>query len=252
VRLIERPIDEVLAATAFLTRIPTRRRADGACGAGAFGFVGAALGLAAAPIVLGLGPKAPLAAASLIVAEIALLTGALHLDGLADTADALAAPDRAAADRARKDPRVGAAGAAAVVLVVLVETASIATLIERAGAGIAALSFMAAMAGSRAVGPVLAVVARTRLAPGLGAWFGACVAWPAAALAGATALAVGLSTAFVPGGSGVPIGLIGGWLFSAVASIWLPWARGALDGDALGATVELTAAAILVATLAAT
>jgi signal peptidase I len=34
VRLIERPIDEVLAATAFLTRIPTRRRADGACGAG--------------------------------------------------------------------------------------------------------------------------------------------------------------------------------------------------------------------------
>ena len=63
-------------------------------GAGAFGVVGAGIGLlAAVPLVL-LGQPVPLVAAVLTEAVIVLVTGAVHLDGLADTADALAAPHR--------------------------------------------------------------------------------------------------------------------------------------------------------------
>lgn len=52
-----------------------------------------------------------------VVAAGLLLTGALHLDGLADVADALCArKDREGRLAVMKDPRVGAAGAAAVVM----------------------------------------------------------------------------------------------------------------------------------------
>ncbi|MEE4608637.1 MAG: adenosylcobinamide-GDP ribazoletransferase [Desulfobacteraceae bacterium] len=60
--------------------------------------------------------------AALDVALLALITGALHLDGLADTADGLLGPhDRARALEIMKDSRVGAMGVVAVVLVLIVK-----------------------------------------------------------------------------------------------------------------------------------
>ncbi len=71
---------------------------------------------------------APVAAA-LDVALLAAVTGALHLDGLADTADGLLGSHRR--ERAleiMKDSRVGAMGLVAVAVVLIVKAAAIGTL----------------------------------------------------------------------------------------------------------------------------
>src|SRR5437016_12666086 len=79
------------AAVAFLTRIPVGGGAfDIGAGAPLFPLVGAAIGAAVGGAAYGLARIAPpLVAAGVALGFGALLTGALHLDGLADTADAL-------------------------------------------------------------------------------------------------------------------------------------------------------------------
>src|SRR5258706_7289390 len=121
----------LLAAVGFLTRVPLG--SGGAAnaertGASAFGLVGAAVGAVGAIVLVVLGDRAPLAASGLAVGAMAVVSGALHLDGLADTADALAAPDEAASTRARKDPAVGPPGAASIALPTLLDCGPPATL----------------------------------------------------------------------------------------------------------------------------
>src|SRR5918996_2798029 len=90
-----RAAEPVLAATAFLTRIPVGRAVDLDAAAvrraaPLYPLVGAAVGAVAGGAVdLAAGPLPSLAAATLGVALAALLTGGMHLDALADTADAL-------------------------------------------------------------------------------------------------------------------------------------------------------------------
>ena len=88
---------EIRAAASMLTRIPVRSVSAETTGAGAYGLVGALIGvLAAIPLGLLAGPVPTLAAIA-AVAALAVLSGGLHLDGLADTADALLASDRVVA-----------------------------------------------------------------------------------------------------------------------------------------------------------
>ena len=62
----------------------------------------------------------------------ALLSGGLHLDGLADVGDALGSRKPAAQALAvMKDPRIGALGAATVLFVVLVQISALGLAIER-------------------------------------------------------------------------------------------------------------------------
>src|SRR5437773_2262695 len=85
----------VVAAVAFLTRLPVGRLVllggdDVARGAVLFPVVGAGIGAAVGGTAAGLVLVVPaLAAAGIALTVGALLTGALHLDGLADTTDAL-------------------------------------------------------------------------------------------------------------------------------------------------------------------
>ena len=68
----------------------------------------------------------PLVAAALDAALLAAVTGALHLDGLADTADGLyGGREHAKALAIMKDSRVGAMGLVAVCLALLIKTAAI-------------------------------------------------------------------------------------------------------------------------------
>jgi adenosylcobinamide-GDP ribazoletransferase len=217
-------------------------------GAAAFGIVGAAVGAAGAVPLVALAGVAPLAAAGLALAVIAAVTGGLPLDGLADTADALAAPDPGAAERARTDPRVGAAGAAAIGLVLIVEAGALAAVAGRRDGLDAGLVFVAAATASRALVALVAATGRADgAAAGSGAWFargtspGAALVAVASAAAIVGGLAVGTERPWL-----VPAALVGAAV-GGVAATWLRWARGRRDGDSLGATVEIAVAATLVA-----
>jgi len=95
-----------------------------------FGPVGALVGLVVGAVWWGAGEAwPPLVAAALAVAADAVLTGMLHLDGLADAADGLLPPlDRARRLTVMATPDVGAFGVVAVVVVVVVEVAALASL----------------------------------------------------------------------------------------------------------------------------
>ena len=125
------------AAVTLLTRVPLARRV-------AIDEADIARSLAWLPLVgVGLGGAVALAgraldgrldngpAAVLIVAAWALATGAIHLDGLADSADALGAGARERSLAIMRDPRVGSFGVLALVLVVVLKIALVAAVLAR-------------------------------------------------------------------------------------------------------------------------
>ena len=114
----------LLAALAFLTRVPVKRAFSAeqvAKAAAWFPLVGGALGFiygGAWFATTSLAP--PWVAAVLVLACEALLTGALHFDGLADTADGFGG-GRTRDDvlRIMRDHSIGTYGATALVLMLL-------------------------------------------------------------------------------------------------------------------------------------
>lgn len=228
------------AAVAFLTRLPVGRRlsldgADVARGALLFPLVGAGMGVILGLTAMLLDARLPaLAAAGAALALGLLLTGAIHLDGLADTADALGGRSRADALAIMRDHAVGTYGAAAVVLDLLLKATAIATLLER---GDAVLALVSAGALSRAAALPLAFAlpyARDPSGPG-GVLSGRVTIWAAA---GGIALAAGIAVALLGIPGGVMVGAVGlGTLLLGLAyRHWL----GGVTGDLLGAATELS------------
>jgi adenosylcobinamide-GDP ribazoletransferase len=145
---------QFLTATAVLTRLPVGAAemdsgiaascwAFPAVGAGIGGICGVALLLAA---LVGLGG---VPAALLAVLTGVAVTGALHEDGLADTADGFGGGhDRETKLAIMRDSRIGAYGALALVFSVGLRAAALASI----GAPVAAvLALIAAHAASRAL-----------------------------------------------------------------------------------------------------
>ena len=118
---------------AFLTVIPVAA-AGGASGErlgrAYFPAVGALLGLLAGVVfVLAAAVTTPLVAAVAATAMLAVLTGALHLDGLADAADGLfGGGDVPRRLEVMRDSRVGSFGLVAVVLVLVGDVAALAAM----------------------------------------------------------------------------------------------------------------------------
>ena len=213
--------------------------------------VGLLLGLAGAGVMTGVsaggsgGPRRLLGAA-LAVGLIALLTGGLHLDGLADTADGLGSR-RARADALAimRRPDVGPMGVAALVLVLLVQVTALAAVPDRAAASLV----LAEVTGR------VAVVVATGSPAARSGGFGALVAGRtsprartsivvllgcAIAVAGLASDGAGLA---VHGLVAALIGLLAGGQLQLVARRRL----GGMTGDVFGAIVEVTAATVLVA-----
>lgn len=117
------------SALGFLTIVGGAAAPDGRAPAW-FAPVGALVGLAVGGVWWGAGELwPPLLAAVLAVGTDAALTGMLHLDGLADSADGLLPP----VERARRlaimaTPDVGAFGLIAVLLVLVARVGALATL----------------------------------------------------------------------------------------------------------------------------
>lgn len=250
---LTRTVRTVRAAFALLTRLPVSSTDDASSGAAVFPLVGAVVGLVgAAPLVLA-GHAQPVLASLLAIAAMAVLTGVLHLDGLADTADALAAPYPAAAERARKDPAVGPGGVAALLVVLATEVAALAGLATAGGGWLAGAVIVVGATVSRTM-PVLAVqVAPGRVpADGFAGWFARRVGPLDAAVAVVLAVSVTVVVGLAAGSMVVALAATVGAGVGLVAGVVIVTLRGQLDGDGLGAIVELTfAAALTAAALAA-
>jgi adenosylcobinamide-GDP ribazoletransferase len=129
-----RRLTQIRLAASFLTILPLGPKAlacpdDQAASFGWFPLIGFALGLALCAEDRLLGPLVSAVSRSiLIVMTLAVVTGALHLDGLADTADALGArSDRARALDILRDSRIGTFGTLALIFVIGLKIAALAS-----------------------------------------------------------------------------------------------------------------------------
>lgn len=236
------PVASVRAAAAavtFLTRVPIATSGglngtDVARGALVFPVVGLAVGGVVGAAAVGLHHVLPpLLAAAIAVALGLLLTGAMHLDALADVADALGATTRERALEIMRDSRVGTFGAAAVCLDLLVKIAAIAALLGR---GDALRSLLVAGCLSRAASPPLAaVLPYPRAGGGPGSVLTDGVSgWTAFA---AAALAVGVAAA-LRGVAGLELALGVALAAATLGLLFRRWLGGA-TGDCLGTVTEL-------------
>jgi len=234
------------AALAFLTRVPVGRAvefdgADVARGVWAFPLVGALVGLGAgAVVVLADRALSPFVAAALGIAFAVAVTGAFHVDALADTCDALGAHTRERALEIMRDSRIGSFGAAAVALDLLVKTAAVA---ELAGERRALGALVAAGALSRAASPPLAALlpyARAQAGPG-------SVLSGRVTHAGATT-AVVLGPAIAIGAFGLDGAILAGTVAIATVALGAFFVHrfGGVTGDTLGAATEVGEALALV------
>ena len=233
------------AAITFLTRIPIARRleldaTDVGRGVALFPAVGAAIGALGGLAAEGLeGPLPPAAAGGLGVAVVLCATGALHLDALGDTADALGAPSRRRALEIMRDSRIGSFGAAAIAVAVLVEAVLLGSLaVERD----AVASFAVAGALSRAAAPPLAgLLPYARVEGGPGSVLSGRVSplGAAVALLVATGLALGLLGWDGAAGAGLAaaVAVVGG----VACRGWI----GGVTGDTLGAVTQVAEIGVL-------
>ncbi len=182
--------------------------------------------------------------ATLVVSAIALATGAMHLDGLADTADGLAAPlprDRRLEVMRRGD--IGPTGAATLVLVLLAQVVAIAGVLEARGAPAAAVALSLGLLVSRA--SLAAACARGLPAArheGLGSSVAGTV--PLVAVAAVAVLVLVVVTALQG-----PRGMAGVLAVAGAVGAVLLFARrtiGGVTGDVLGACVEVALTGFLV------
>jgi len=166
------------------------------------------------------------------------VTGALHLDGLSDLADASGAAHK---DRERflavmADPHVGSFGVVAIVLQLLAKLVLVHTLL---GVGMAAFGALVFIPFAARIGPLVWTIWLPPLHPGLGARFVHAVGtWHIAlwaAVLGVCALVVPAMSATVP--------LIALW------GLWLKRKLGGVSGDCHGAGIELVETGLLVAVL---
>jgi len=242
--------DQFLLATAVLTRLPVAAPApeEGvvARASWAFPVVGAGIGMIAAltlfvASVFGLG-EAPCALLALVAAG--LVTGALHEDGLADTADGFGGgSDRDGKLAIMRDSRQGTYGILALILSIGLRAVALASIPGPIEAG---LALIAAHAASRAfLAPAMRLLSPAR-DDGLGA------------MAGTPSLTVALVTVAI--GVFVAIGMLGpsrgavafvvsGMAVAATAAL----ARrqiGGYTGDVLGAFQQIGEIVMLLAAAA--
>lgn len=177
--------------------------------------------------------------AALLVALLAALTGALHLDGLADAFDGLAGGrDRESRLRIMKDIHTGTFGTVALVLVLLTDTLALASM---PAGGLRTKILLVAPAAARAA--MLAGVALLPYAREDGSGSLVRGASRAPALAGACAV-TGLAIALLG-----PGGLLVLAVMAAAAGVFVAWAYGStrgLTGDCYGAVCEIATAAFLI------
>jgi cobalamin 5'-phosphate synthase/cobalamin synthase len=227
------------SALAFLTVIPVpdflkSRRENGMFSG--YPAAGLAIGILLSAAAAGAVWVFPLpVAVVLLVGVSVLLTGAIHLDGLADCADAFyGRRDRDTVLRILKDPRIGTMGGAAIGLSLLLRAAAFLSL--PTAILIPVLPVLSMFSRST-------VLAAMRVLPYVRAESGIISAGAASrpTLAVLAAAVVILSATLLP----IPVGAS----LIACALFWrLSWKKiGGCTGDVLGATIEISEIVFLLA-----
>ena len=230
-------LDEARAALGLLTIVPLGRRAlpdEATRGAAAWlPLIGGLIGVvAAAAYALGETLLGGFYGAALALAAAAILTGALHHDGLADMADGLGV--RGDAQRrleVMRDSAIGTYGTLALVAYVLLMTAALTPL---AAPDAASAIVCGHVLGRWAALAQLALVAPAR-ADGLGAAFSATR--PALALGSVAAIVIALAAAGIAAGLAA---LAGAAIAAAATAAAARRLVGGRTGDTLGAAVLVT------------
>jgi adenosylcobinamide-GDP ribazoletransferase len=205
-----------------------------------FPVVGLVLGLVLAGLAALLGGALPSTVlAVLLIAALAGLTGGLHIDGLADTFDALGGGrgDRQRMLDLMRDSRIGAHGAAALVLGLLLKVFALAAVLQRRDL---TLVLLFPAIGRWAVTPWIVLHPYAR-AEGLGRAFNG----------EARAREVAIATVIVAAavlllGPRLIAPALGALAAAALFALWLRRRLGGLTGDVYGATIELAEATALV------
>jgi adenosylcobinamide-GDP ribazoletransferase len=225
---IDRPIAGRAMALAPLTQLPL------VCGLLLWGWV-----------VRGV-PVPPLVAAALTLVAVTLATRAMHLDGLADTADGLSASyDRDKALDVMRRGNIGPSGVAAVALVLLVDITALASLLTT-GRGLA-LACVSLLASRHLLAWACSAGVPAARPEGLGATMAGTVRRGVTGLT--FVLLLGLS-ALASYGTGLPLWagpvVVGSAVPGGVAVIHRTTRRfGGITGDVLGAVIEISFAAAL-------
>lgn len=230
-----------IIAIQFLTRLPTPRLSDFdpaemPAAIRWFPMVGLLIGAIVAGAWWAGARIDPWLGGLLGLAAWVLVTGGLHLDGLADLADALGAshrdPDRLLA--VMKDPHVGSFG----VLALILQCAAKLTLLALLATRIGPWPLLCAPALAR-IGPLF----WTRYLPPIGGGMAERFAWAVRPidLIVWTGAAIAAFVCFPPLAPAVL--LIAGW------GVWLRMRLGGVSGDCHGAGIELVETGLLLALL---
>lgn len=208
--------------------------------------VGALLGLFLAGVwVLAFSRGNGVLAGALVVAVAVLITGALHEDGLADTADALgSSTTRDKALAILKDSRIGTYGALALVITIALRLGALADLGHDASAVIVLSQTM-----SRAVPPVLITIlpyARSEASGKSGPFVGAGLAQASVAVMFALSVAAVLTWGSTVSWGAAFIGVAVATSLTLLLARWYRVRLGGVTGDLLGAAQQLVDVGIVV------
>lgn len=244
----------MLAAISFLTRLPVPRRLIfGAEDTGRatvyFPLVGALIGLMQTGALLFFQSaarentlRAVIAAALLVLVNV-FVTGALHLDGLADMADGFGGGrDKDRILEIMRDSLIGSFGAVALLLLLLLKVVAIAALIESDAAW--RIMLIAPALGRWATVPLGKFLPYARKSGGLGKSVTDYVGWQE--VGGASVLMAIILFGLLDWRLAAVL-----WLFTVLITAFIgSWCRkkiGGITGDTMGANTEISETAVLLA-----
>lgn len=238
-------INPFLIALQFLTRLPVRIASEPdeksiALSLSYYPLVGLIIGALLAGIAWGLSGSPVLLSAALLLVTWVLVTGGLHLDGLADSMDAWVGGmgDRERTLAIMKDPCCGPAGVVSIVLLLLLKFAALHAIIE---SGNLIILLLAPLLGRTVLLPLFITTPYVR-SNGLGAPISSCLSRQLIVPVFVAALVIVFVLA----------GIESLWLMLMMTLVFI-WSRilmmrriGGMTGDVAGGLVETTELSILV------
>lgn len=239
----------LLAALRLMTVLPLGRRPSSRDRESSFSnspaffpIAGLLVGLASGGVFIGASEILPVSiATALAIAASVILTGALHIDGLGDTADGLfGGKTRERKLEILSDPRVGAFGVTAIVLVLLAKSAAISELDPVNHWSL----LVVAAVSSRGVASLAVVMFPYAKAEGIGSGYSGPARWvlPVAVLST-------LALVVVFGGAKSLIAVAVAAIVGTVIALYSLRSIRGLTGDVYGAIIELSELAALLTLL---